>query len=104
MPTYTSAHTFSDISTKDQIIPSSMEKSSNESQHVVQLAQEVLSLAEASATQGLSLQEKLLKSIRKLQIAAEGPARYVIRKRQQVRWKIFQTLHGFLRPTGVLGD
>lgn len=69
--------------TKEQIIAPNMDESSNNSQHVIQMAQEVLNLAQENATQGLRLQEKLMKSILKLQIAAQGPASYVFRKRNQ---------------------
>lgn len=78
--------------TKEQIIAPNMDESSNNSQHVIQMAQEVLNLAQENATQGLRLQEKLMKSILKLQIAAQGPASYVFRKRNQVSWTVFQTL------------
>ena len=61
-----------------------MDEISTDSQHVINLAREVLNLAEGNASQGLDLQERLLKSIFKLQIAIEGSAHYVIRKRHQV--------------------
>ena len=56
----------------------------NSNKDVVRLAREVLSIVEHPSSQTSGVQEELLKIIRKLQIAAEGPAHYVIRKRHQV--------------------
>ena len=51
---------------------------------IVQLARQVLNIAETHSNEALFIHEDLLQSIRKLQVAAEGPAHYVIRKRHQV--------------------
>jgi len=65
-----------------------MDKPAPNFEHTVDLARQVLSMAGANLHQNPSLQEEFLRSIRQLQVAAEGPAHYVIRKRHQVSHKI----------------
>ena len=72
-----------------------MDEISTDSQHVINLAREVLNLAEGNAAQGLDLQERLLRSNFKLQMAAEGSAQYVIRKRHHVSSRFLGNLMAF---------
>ena len=51
---------------------------------IVRLARQVLSIAEDQSNRPSDSQEDLLRLIRKLQVAVEGPAHYVMRKRHQV--------------------
>ena len=49
------------------------------------LAKRVSELAEHHTGDGAPPQEELLQAIQRLQVAAEGPAHYVARKRHEVR-------------------
>ena len=63
-----------------------MDQSDERPGKIVHLAREVLHIAEAQHNQPESIDERLLRSIRTLQVAAEGLEHYVMRKRHQVRY------------------
>ena len=52
---------------------------------VLSLANKVSGLAELQSSHNLVQQEEFIKAIQRLQIAVEGPAHYVARKRHEVR-------------------
>ena len=52
---------------------------------VLSLANKVSELAELQSSHGPVQQEGFIKAIQRLQIAVEGPAHYVARKRHEVR-------------------
>ena len=52
---------------------------------VLSLAKKVTEIAELRTSNGFVQQEEFVEAIQRLQIAVEGPARYVERKRHEVR-------------------